>query len=349
MTIRSVKSGTLNTLQVTGVSSIAVPTPPAKPTISNVGANGATVSFTPALIGGTATSFTATASPGGSTITDSSSPLQIAGLSDSTSYTVVVKATNANGDSVDSVASDSFTTLTPYNLNINYLVIAGGGSNSGSSLGGGGGAGGYRTSYSTTGGGGSAESPVSITSGIAYTVTVGAGGSNSVFSSVTSTAGGNAPGGSGGSGGGGGGTRTASPVQGMNGGSSGYGGGGGASQVGSNGGPGRYGSYGGSGGNGLASSITGTSVTRASGGGGTGYYANGANGSGTRSDNTGYGGQAPGQHNNGSPGGSGVVILRYATSAGTITIGAGLTGSTATLGVDKVTTITAGTGNVSFS
>jgi hypothetical protein len=44
-----------------------------------------------------------------------------------------------------------------------------------------------------------------------------------------------------------------------------------------------------------------------------------------------------------------VVILRYLTSAGTISIGAGLTGSTATDGSYKVTTITAGSGNVSWA
>jgi hypothetical protein len=47
-------------------------------------------------------------------------------------------------------------------------------------------------------------------------------------------------------------------------------------------------------------------------------------------------------------GGSGVVILKYADTR-TITIGAGLTGSTATSGSFKVTTITAGTGSVSFA
>jgi hypothetical protein len=51
----------------------------------------------------------------------------------------------------------------------------------------------------------------------------------------------------------------------------------------------------------------------------------------------------------GGNGGSGVVILRYLTASGTITIGAGLTGTTATDGSYKVTTITAGTGNVSWS
>jgi hypothetical protein len=50
----------------------------------------------------------------------------------------------------------------------------------------------------------------------------------------------------------------------------------------------------------------------------------------------------------GGSGGSGVVILRYPNSY-TVTIGAGLTGSTITDGIDKVTTFTGGTGNISFS
>jgi hypothetical protein len=47
-------------------------------------------------------------------------------------------------------------------------------------------------------------------------------------------------------------------------------------------------------------------------------------------------------------GGSGVVILSYPAAA-TITLGAGLTGTTATNGANRVTTITAGTGTISFS
>jgi hypothetical protein len=50
----------------------------------------------------------------------------------------------------------------------------------------------------------------------------------------------------------------------------------------------------------------------------------------------------------GSSGGSGVVIFSY-PSLYSITIGSGLTGSTATSGSNKITTITAGAGNVSFS
>jgi hypothetical protein len=47
-------------------------------------------------------------------------------------------------------------------------------------------------------------------------------------------------------------------------------------------------------------------------------------------------------------GGSGVVILRYPNTY-TITLGAGLTGTTTTVSTDKVTTITAGSGNVSWA
>jgi hypothetical protein len=42
------------------------------------------------------------------------------------------------------------------------------------------------------------------------------------------------------------------------------------------------------------------------------------------------------------------VILSYPSSF-SITIGAGLTGTTSTVGANKITTITNGTGNVSFA
>jgi hypothetical protein len=66
-------------------------------------------------------------------------------------------------------------TFTPkQNLtNVDYLVIAGGGGGTT----GGGGAGGLRSTVTPTGGGGTAESKISLTSGTAYTITVGAGGS----------------------------------------------------------------------------------------------------------------------------------------------------------------------------
>ena len=87
-------------------------------------------------------------------------------------------------------------------LIVDYLVVAGGGS-SGAAGGGAGGGGGLRTSYgSVTGGGGVAESALNLTAGTSYTWNVGAGGagvvhanpgnpgSNSVFSTITSTGGG---------------------------------------------------------------------------------------------------------------------------------------------------------------
>jgi len=145
------------------------------------------------------------------------------------------------------------------------------------------------------------------------------------------------------------------------------GGGGGASQAGYHGSHSVSGNTdSGHGGDGLASSITGISVTRAGGGAGHGGYAStrgigGAGGGGAGGRYTVIGGD-DGTTNTGSggggaygstgelcgSGGSGVVILRYPSSY-TITIGSGLTGTTTTVGSNKVTTLTAGSGNVSWS
>ena len=62
----------------------------------------------------------------------------------------------------------------------------------------------------------------------------------------------------------------------------------------------------------------------------------------------GGGGGGAALQNVGGAGGSGVVILRFPNTR-TITIGAGLTGSTAADGSNTVATITAGTGNVSWA
>lgn len=307
--------------------------------------------------------------------TTSSTSMTFTGLTRGSSYTFKVKTTNANGTGLESSASSSLTI--PTVVTVEYLVIAGGGGGANRSYraGGGGGAGGYKTST------------LSAVRNTNFTATVGAGGghatagNNSVFSSVTSTAGGygayGGGGGNGGSGGGGCGAGaadnggspnlggTASPSgQGNAGGNGinaagsggGAGGGGGAGAAGAS----SSGQSGGSGGSGSASSITGTSVTRAGGGGGSrrnsGSNGGGGDGGGggsnvTGSANTGSGGGgSQNEGDNGSGyGGSGIVILRYLTSEGTITLGAGLTGSTATDGSYKVTTITAGTGNVSWA
>ena len=188
---------------------------------------------------------------------------------------------------------------------VDYLVIAGGG-NGGGDYGGGGGAGGYRFSNGTASGCyaagpsplGASALPVSVQG---YPITVGAGGtgsgentpgnngSNSIFSSITSTGGGRGgtegPDNSAGNGGSGGGAMRSStptgngnsppvtPPQGNPGGAGanapGYaaGGGGGAGATGQAA-PSNNDS--GDGGAGLASSITGSPVTRGGGGGGAG-------------------------------------------------------------------------------
>lgn len=146
------------------------------------------------------------------------------------------------------------------------------------------------------------------------------------------------------------------------------GGGGGASADGST----PTASVGGNGGNGVASSITGSSVTRGGGGaggldkrayagavsipgtgGGGAVSSTGGNGS-SGEVNTGGGGGGGGIPNPPAAttpggGGSGIVILRWPTSSGTITVGAGLTYSTSVSGSNTIATFTAGTGNVSWA
>lgn len=253
-------------------------------------------------------------------------------------------------------------------LTIEYLVIAGGGSgswNRGCS----GGAGGYRSSVvgQLSGGGSSAEPIIIGDLATNYLVTIGAGapggvqnstgsnGANSVFSTITSLGGGSGGYGSGTSGGSGGGAAQSSDFfaggagttgQGFAGGSNAQGGifpsGGGGGAGGAGGSPTR--------GAGQSSNITGTSITRALGGSGHDDPREAG------AANTGTGGATGARFVvgegstpfNGLSGGSGVVILRYPSNL-TITIGAGLTGTTATVGANRVTTITAGTGNVSWA
>ena len=295
-----------------------------------------------------------------------------------------VRATDAGGNFVD--REFTFEVASPV-FEIEYLIVAGGGG--ANDEGGGGGAGGYRSSVQgeLSGGNEPAESIFSFDLATNYTVTVGAGGSgssdetqtsgsDSIFSSVTSTGGGRGAdfvaGGDGGSGGGG--YRGASYPpgsgtfgQGNDGGDGASitgnhpaGGGGGAGQVGENG----TSTKSGDGGDGLESNITGSLTYRAGGGAGgfqasagdtagTGGLGGGGDASATSSGqsgqvNTGGGGGASIRDETGGNGGSGVVILRYSNFY-EITIGAGLTATTLQVGTDKVTTITAGTGNVSFA
>jgi hypothetical protein len=280
---------------------------------------------------------------------------------DSTQGWLAVSGINEGTDAL----AESFTA--------DFLVIAGagGGGDAGSgglSYGaGGGGAGGYRTSAGTSGGGASAESALTLGKGVSYTVTVGAGGasnttgSNSVFSSITSNGGGGQSGingltgGSGGGGtpnGGTGGSGTAN--QGFAGGNGGAtlssgGSGGGAGGLGNNGVLGIAGTT--TGGLGVASSITGSSVTRAVGGAGG---RSDADADGTAGGaNTGTGGGGAGVNSGGSQtggaGGSGIVIVKYPDTITISNTGGGLTFSTSTAGGFKVTSFTAGTGNIQFN
>jgi hypothetical protein len=238
--------------------------------------------------------------------------------------------------------------------NVDYLVVAGGGG--GGVWGGGGGAGGYRasgfgpaplqgsslsasiTTYPiTVGGGGTGQPGPSILTGAPY----GTNGSDSIFSTITSSGGGagfSYCGNAGGSGAGNcgtGNTPPTSPSQGNNGGTRGGfpgyggGGGGGATAVGVNGSP----SAGGAGGAGAPNAISGSALSYSGGGGGGGSIpaggspggagspcgtggagtgnssGTGTNGTTNRGGGGGSGGYAPG--GDGGNGGSGIVIIRY--------------------------------------
>ncbi len=368
-------------------------------TVSNpvgpVGTGVYTVTSTPALFNTTITNSS----------TSFATTIQVPLGGTTSTYTLNVADKNYNGNGKQKVLTNAVTGVPTAAFAASIVVVAGGGPggfnyapNSSTGMGGGG-AGGYRE-----------FSSYALELATNYTVTVGAGGtatsfpgtngSNSVFSSVTSTGGGRGgsydsnsgtqqmAGAVGGSGGGGsvtnqiGGTQSGSggtsispfpfvevySIQGNSGGTGVFGstinggGGGGAltagvsatSTVAGNGGDGRtslidgaiYATGGGGG------SSTGTA-----GQGGSSNARNGAgragNGSGiaaTANSGGGGGGCALNSNNgyNGGAGGSGIVLLRYPNTR-TITIGAGLTGSTTTSGSDKITTITAGTGNVSFA
>ena len=254
---------------------------------------------------------------------------------------------------------------------ISYLVVAGGGGG-GHDDGGGGGAGGFReykspvTPYTASplnGNPGGTAVTVSSLGGIP--VTVGAGGSpgtpggpncgfassgsNSIFSTITSTgggfgarsqpsSGGGGPGGSGGGAdaqrtGGTGNTPPVTPSQGSNGGNgtpggNAGGGGGGATGAGTAGNGSAPNANAGPGGAGATTSITASPVAYAGGGGGGGFGTGGSGGSGgggqgmsntspsvgSGTSNSGGGGGGGATNSGpraGGAGGSGVVIIRY--------------------------------------
>ena len=284
----------------------------------------------------------------------------IDGLSEGTSYTRYFKAVNANGNSISSAAVTATT-----GFSIEYVVIGGGAG---------------ATGYYYTGGAGSGSmrtGTLPAAAGVAYSLKVGAGGAQqdgpggdgnpgatSIFASIT------AQGGKGAAASAPlttyiGGTQATTSIGGGSGGHAGSsedtsGGGGGMGAAGGNGGA----FTAGSGGNGLATSISGSSVTYAGGGGGSSYnnYARGSGGSGgggngTRGSgsptlgsagtvNTGSGGGGASHPANGAgfgygwAGGSGRVILKFASSL-TATFSGGVTQTNTTSGGYKIYQITA--------
>jgi len=272
-----------------------------------------------------------------------------------------------DGNFVVSQLGNSPTNPTGGPSNVDYLVVAGGGGgdngNSNRAAAGGGGAGGYRTSFPSP----SCNAGTFPIAAQTYPITVGAGasggvaarGSDSIFSTITSTGGGHGfggdnltgggyggvpgggPGGSGGGGdyhptgaGGSGNTPPVSPPQGNDGGDGNYGpapegppstypagGGGGASAAGGDGpGPG---SIGGAGGAGAPNQITGSNVTYAGGGGGgVGRAANDTHPNPDATKDAGPGGAGGG--GNGSTGGTGTNAV-----AGTANLGGGGGGGSA--------------------
>ena len=271
---------------------------------------------------------------------------------------------------------------TPQAVDTEYLVVAGGGSG-GRGDGGGGGAGGHLTNFGgtaisltpgvtytvTVGGGGAASSGNgnpgvnSVLSGTGISTVTSIGGGNGSNGSSPAT------GGDGGSGGGGGHFQPAGSTggsgtvgQGNDGGDGagnlapayGGGGGGGAGAAGANG----SGSVAGDGGVGLSNSITGSAVFYAGGGGGSANNSDGASGAGGNGGggagksgsagvagtaNTGGGGGGSAGTPSGA-GGSGVVILRMATSDYS-----GTTTGSPTVTTDGSDTVIKFTGDGSFT
>lgn len=353
-----------------GVTPSTVPTAPTIGSASGGTSGVVTVTFTANGNGGLpVTSFTVTSSSG-RTNSGGTSPIVVTEITGGT-YTYTVKATNANGQSAASAASNSVVSsfATP---TIDYLVVGGGGGGAT----GGGGAGGYLTgtgfaigasfSVSVGGGGGGGAGGTGGANG--------GNGGNSTLSSITAIGGGGAAsGGNGNSGGSGGGAGWAYPGPTYGGGGSQGGAGGNAlcysngnSANGRGGGGGGAGGAGGQGGNdypgtggaGAYSTMSGGGAYYAGGGGGGGviYWSYGGTGGGGQggsrngsptagAGNTGGGGGGGGEYA-GASGGSGIVILRYPSTYPALSSISGLGYSTSVSGGYRIYIFTSGSGTV---
>lgn len=315
--------------------------------VATAGNASASVAFSaPANIGGSAITSYTVRSSAGQTATGASSPITVTGLTNGVSYTFTVTATNSFGTGPQSTASSA---VTPANQFMEVLIVAGGGGGAykANARAGAGGAGGllyYGSETPKTPNG----SALQITTGVTYSVVVGAGGvrsepgvgdsqgtgSNSSFHTYTASGGGGGgyndspavgwPGGSGGGGfiGAAGGAGVAG--QGNNGGAGTFGG---AFPSGGGGGAGAAGEVGigaargGNGGNGLQYSISGTATYYAGGGSGDVYFAFSASNPGT----PGLGG--------GGTGFNDINVSQWGTSGAANTGGGGGSGSDANNGL----------------
>ena len=250
---------------------------------------------------------------------------------------------------------------------LEFLVVGGGGgggSGASDKHGGGGGSGGFRNSRAGEETGHPVTSPeakyrVLADGSTTYTINVGAGGGSGTLGTYsqfdTIYAGGGGQGGATGAyytfnttplGGGGGGNQYTGGFQVAQSGAYGQAGGGAFSGGGGGGAGGNASST--TAGTYKTSAITGSSVNYAQGGYGGGNSTRNNGGA-----NTGEGGRGNNRDSANSyagyTGGSGIVVLRYATADATISVGAGLTSSSTTSGSDTIVTFTAGTGTVTFS
>jgi hypothetical protein len=364
--------------------SITATTVPQAPTISGVtyGFENVSVAFSPNATGGSAiTGYTVTSNPGNVTVTGSFSPLKVSTLNGGTAYTFTATATNDNGTSTASTVSSSatpftasggtetisggyryhkFTGSSTFSLvgnqtNADILLVAGGGGgggwSSGNGAGGGGGAGGVLFQQNRLINAGSLAVTIGGPGSAGGSNFNPSAGGNSTFDTLTANGGGYGAshfsggqnGGSGGSGGGASewaGAKTGgSATQASIGGATGYGNNGGnSSTFGSGGGGGAVssgssasGNNAGAGGAGLSNAVILDMATATSSGANSGYFAGGGaggrgsggagssggvGGGGASSNsgtiNTGGGGGGGNSGNQGTSGGSGILIVRYA-------------------------------------
>jgi len=247
------------------------------------------------------------------------------------------KSTSISGLSkITTVTSGSGNVYWTTQPDLNFMVVGGGG-------GAGGGVGGLY--FEPAGAGGIVSlGNTPLSSGLSLTISVGGGGAKSTGSGTTGTSGtqssitsySTSTGGGGGKGSGSGGDNAL-----YTGGTPAVGSGAGGAGAGGNG-------SGANGGVGVTTDISGSSL---------GYGGGGGSGPGSATGTAVDGGgvyNVAGSTNRGgggggfANGGSGVIIFSY-PSTFTATIGAGLTGSTSTVGSIRITTITNGTGTISWA